>query len=129
MNTKEKLIQEYPLTQKMNCDLDCYCVESKRYIVFPDTIVNKENVEDILKEIESNTNNSNFSEWKTIIAVGQTNNSWKKEELFYFSESTHTFVVFYLLDEDKTYMNDSWIFVLGNNYNKHVRKINKILFE
>lgn len=129
MNAKEKLIKQYPLTKKMDCNLDCYCVESKRYILFLDITVNKENVEDILKEIEYDTNNSNFSEWKTIIAVGSTNDFWKKEELFYFNEPTHTFVVFFLLDKDKSYMNDSWIFVLGNNYNKHVRKINKILFE
>ena len=129
MNAKEKLIKQYPLTKKMNCNLDCYCVESSRYILFLDTTINKANVEDILKEIENDTNNPNFSEWKTIIAVGQTNDFWKKEELFYFNEPTHTFVVFFLLDKDKSYMNDSWIFVLGCNYKKHVRKINKILFE
>ena len=69
-----------------------------------------------------------FSEWKTLIVVGKTKDSYKKDELLYFNNIS-TFVVFYLVDEDlnKRYMNDSWIFTIGLNYKKYVRKINKIL--
>ena len=38
-------------------------------------------------------------------------------------------VVFYLINEEvnKIYMNDSWVFTLGLNYKKYIRKINEIM--
>jgi len=48
--------------------------------------------------------------------------------LLYFN-GVNTFVVFYLINEEtnEVYMDDSWIFPIGLNYKKYVRKINEIL--
>lgn len=91
-------------------------------------MIKKESVEDILKFLEEKANNLAFSEFKTLIIVGRTNEDYKKEELLYFNNA-NTFVLFYLIDKDKTkiFMNDSWIFATGLNYKKYVRKINKII--
>lgn len=82
----------------------------------------------ILNHLERKTNNSMFTEWKTLIVVGKTTDDFKKEDLFYFN-NVNTFIVFYLINEEinKAYMNDSWIFTLGLNYKKYVKKINKII--
>ena len=53
---------------------------------------------------------------------------YKKEELLYFN-NVNMIVVFYLINEEvnKIYMNDSWVFTLGLNYKKYIRKINEIM--
>ena len=128
MNFKEKIINEYPLNNKLNCELDCYSLEKRRYLIFYDDIIQKKDISQVLKKIQSKTCNSSFTEWKTLIVVGKTNDEFKKEELFYFN-NVNTFVVFLLIDESKNkiYKNNSWIFALGCNYKKYVNKINEIL--
>ena len=130
MNIKDKIIKEFPLNTKLECEFkDCYLLDKKRYLIFWDDLVEKQNVQNILKLLENKTSDSKlFSEWKTLIVVGKTKDSYKKDELLFFNNIS-TFVVFYLVDEDlnKRYMNDSWIFTIGLNYKKYVRKINKIL--
>ena len=81
-----------------------------------------------MKTLEEKTNNSNFSEFKTLIIVGKTKEEYKKEELLYFN-NVNMIVVFYLINEEvnKIYMNDSWVFTLGLNYKKCIRKINEIM--
>lgn len=69
-----------------------------------------------------------FTEWKTLIVVGKTTDVYKKEELLYFN-NVNTFVVFYLINEElnKIFMNDSWIFTIGLNYRKYIKRLNGIL--
>lgn len=128
MNVQEKIVKEYPLTNKVDCKLPCYCLDKKRYLIFWQDLVSKESVEQILGILEKETGNSNFTEWKTLIVVGKTEDEFDKDELFYFN-SVSTFAVFYLINEkeNKVFMNDSWIFALGLNYKKYVRKINEIV--
>lgn len=78
--------------------------------------------------MEEKTNNSMFTEWKTLIVVGKTTDVYKKEELLYFN-NVNTFVVFYLINEElnKIFMNDSWIFTIGLNYRKYIKRLNGIL--
>ena len=78
--------------------------------------------------MEEKTNNSMFTEWKTLIVVGKTTDVYKKEELIYFN-NVNTFVVFYLINEElnKIFMNDSWIFTIGLNYRKYIKRLNGIL--
>ena len=123
MNFKEKIIREYPLKDKINCELDCYCLAKRRYLIFYEDLIQKKDSYQILKKIQSKTRNSSFTEWKTLIVVGKTNDEFKKEELFYFN-NVNTFVVFLLIDESKNkiYKNNSWIFALGCNYKKYVNK-------
>lgn len=127
MNIQESIVKNYPLNNKIHCAFNCYLLDKRRYLVFWDNLISKATIDQILKDIDEKTNNKNFSQWKTIVVVGKTVDSFKKEELFYFN-NVSTFVVFYLIDENtgKVYMNDSWIFTLGLNYRNAVRKINKI---
>ena len=128
MDIQEKLIQNYPLINKVDCDLNCYCLAKKRYLIFWDEFIEKDAIIKVLKSLEEKTNNSNFSEFKTLIIVGKTKEEYKKEELLYFN-NVNMIVVFYLINEevDKIYMNDSWVFTLGLNYKKYIRKINEIM--
>ena len=128
MSIEEKIINNYPLVNKIDSEVTCYLLEKRRYLVFWDELIRKESIEQVLKYLEEKTNNSNFSDFKTLIIVGKTVEEFKKEELLYFNNA-NTFIVFYLINEEmnKTYMNDSWIFTLGLNYKKHVKKIYEIL--
>lgn len=128
MDIQEKLIQNYPLINKVDCDLNCYCLAKKRYLIFWYEFIEKDATIKVLKSLEEKTNNSNFSEFKTLIIVGKTKEEYKKEELLYFN-NVNMIVVFYLINEEvnKIYMNDSWVFTLGLNYKKYIRKINEIM--
>ena len=128
MDIQEKLIQNYPLINKVDCDLNCYCLAKKRYLIFWDEFIEKDAIIKVLKSLEEKTNNSNFSEFITLIIVGKTKEEYKKEELLYFN-NVNMIVVFYLINEEvnKIYMNDSWVFTLGLNYKKYIRKINEIM--
>ena len=128
MNIQEKLIQNYPLVNKVDFELNCYLLDKKKYLIFWYELIKKDSIKEVLSYLEEKTKNSNFTEYKTIIVIGKTKEKFKKVELLYFN-NINTFVVFYLINEEtnEVYMNDSWIFPIGLNYKKYVRKINEIL--
>ena len=128
MNIQEKLIQNYPLINKVDSELNCYLLNKRRYLIFWDELIRKKSIEEVLKYFEEKTKSFVFTENKTLIVVGYTKEKFKKEELLYFN-NVNTFIVFYLINQDvnEVYMNDSWIFPLGLNYKNYVKKINKIL--
>lgn len=128
MNSQDRIIKNYPLTSKVNCALNCYLLDNKRYLVFWDETITKQSITKILESLGNNTKGSDFSQWKTLIVVGKTSESFKKEELVYF-DNVSTFVVFYLVNEhtNEVYKNESWIFTLGLNYKKYIKKIDRIL--
>ena len=128
MNIQEKLIQNYPLINKVDSELNCYVLDKKRYLVFWDELIKKDSINEVLNYLEEKTKNTNFTKYKTLIVVGKTKELFKKVDLLYFN-NVNTFVVFYLINEEtnEVYMNDSWISALGLNYKKYVRKINEIL--
>ena len=128
MTIQEKIINEYPLVNKIVSELNCYLLDKRRYLVFYNDLIKKDSIVQILNYLGEKTSNSNFTEFKTLIVVGKTTEKYKKDELFYF-DNVNTFVIFYLVNEElgETYMNDSWIFALGLSYKKYVRKIHDIL--
>lgn len=128
MNIKNKIIENYPLTERLNCDLCCYCIDSKRYLVFWDKIVEKNDIENVLNITQEKVNNSTNTDWKTIIVVGYTEDTFKKKELVFF-DSVNTIVVFYLINKEtkKIHMDASWISFIGYDYKKVVLKIDKIV--
>ena len=128
MNYKEKLINGYPLTNKIDIRLECYFLDKRRYLIFYDSLINKSSIHEILNMLQEETDNLKFSQWKTLIVVGRTNDNFQKKELFYFNGES-AFVVFYLLNEqsDKIFFDDSWIFALGCNYKKYIRRMNLIM--
>lgn len=128
MNIKEKLIQNYPLINKVKSELDCYVLNKRRYLIFLDDLIEKNSIKNTLNYLEEKTKSVEFTKFKTLIVVSKTKEKFTKKELLYFN-NIDTFVVFYLINENsnKIYMNSSWIFALGLNYKKYIRKINKIL--
>lgn len=128
MNIQEKIIQNYPLVNKIDFELNCYLLDKRRYLIFWNELIKKDYIEKMLNYLEEKTKNPNFTESKTLIVVGKTKEKFKKVDLVYFN-SVNTLVVFYLINEEtnEIYMDDSWISFIGLNYKKYVRKINEIL--
>lgn len=128
MNIQEKIIQNYPLVNKIDFELNCYLLDKRRYLIFWNELIKKDSIEKMLNYLEEKTKNPNFTESKTLIVVGKTKEKFKKVDLVYFN-SVNTLVVFYLINEEtnEIYMDDSWISFMGLNYKKYVRKINEIL--
>lgn len=128
MNVQEKIIQNYPLVNKIDFELNCYLLDKRRYLIFWNELIKKDSIEEVLNYLEEKTKNPNFTESKTLIVVGKTKEKFKKVDLVYFN-SVNTLVVFYLINEEtnEIYMDDSWISFIGLNYKKYVRKINEIL--
>lgn len=128
MNIQEKLIQKYPLVNKVDSVLNCYLLDKRRYLIFWNELIQKASINEVLNYLEEITKNTNFTKYKTLIVVGKTKEKFKKSDLLYFN-NVNTLVVFYLIDEENNdiYMNDSWISFLGLNFKKYIRKINEIL--
>lgn len=128
MNIQEKIIQNYPLVNKIDFELNCYLLDKRRYLIFWNELIKKDSIEEMLNYLEEKTKNPNFTESKTLIVVGKTKEKFKKVDLVYFN-SVNILVVFYLINEEtnEIYMDDSWISFIGLNYKKYVRKINEIL--
>lgn len=128
MNIQEKIIQNYPLVNKIDFELNCYLLDKRRYLIFWNELIKKDSIEKMLNYLEEKTKNPNFTESKTLIVVGKTKEKFKKVDLVYFN-SVNTLVVFYLINEETNviYMDDSWISFIGLNYKKYVRNINEIL--
>ena len=124
MNIKETIINIFPSAQKIENKLDCYLLNSRRYLIFWNDPISKDSVDLVLTSLESKTNDLMSTKMKTLIVVGKTIDRFKKKELFFFN-GVDTFVVFYLINElkNEVYMNDSWIFTMGLNYRRYVKKI------
>ena len=99
MIIKDKLIKEYPLTKKIDCFFECFEVIKRRYVIFYDEKINKENIKSLLNVFNENTNN-NFSQKKTLIVVACTNEQFNKEDLLlhdYFLITTDKLIMMLIL--------------------------------
>ena len=128
MDIKNEIINNYPLEKKIECGVPCYSIDKYRYVFFWDELISKDNAIKILENIQAKMAGYKFPNMKTFIVVGKTEEQFDKSDLFFF-DGANTFSVFYLINEkeNRVYMNDSWIYVLGCGYRKPVRKINEIV--
>lgn len=128
LEIKNKIITELGLQKPIDCIYQCYLLDTKRYIIFYPNFITKQSIEELLKDIDVNCKPPVFSEWKTIIIVGKTLEVFNEKDLLYFN-GINTFVCFYLINDktDDHYINDQWLFALGLNYRKYIRKLKKIL--
>ena len=106
MNIQEKLIQKYPLANKVDSVLNCYLLDKRRYLIFWNELIQKASINEVLNYLEEITKNTNFTKYKTLIVVGKTKEKFKKSDLLYFN-NVNTLVVFYLIDEEN---NDIYIY-------------------
>lgn len=126
MIIKDKLIKEYPLTKKIEFPFECYEVVKRRYVVFYDKEINRNNMESILDVINGNAKNS-FSEKKTLIVIGHTDEQFNKKDLLFFN-GNDTFIVFYLINENnEIFFNDQRAFWFGVDWSKIIKSFNEIL--
>ena len=126
MIIKDKLIKEYPLTKKIDFPFECYEVVKRRYVVFFDEEINRNNMESLLDVIDGHAKNV-FSEKKTIIVIGHTDEQFNKEDLVFFN-GNDTFIVFYLINENnEVFFNDQRNFWFGVDWSKIIKNFNQIL--
>ena len=127
MIIKDKLIKEFPLTKKIDCSFDCFEVIKRRYVIFYDEKINKENIKSLLDVFNENTNN-NFSKKKTLIVVAYTDEEFNKEDLVFFN-GVDTFIVYYLINETtfEIYFNDQTMLWFSIDWKKIIKKFNEIL--
>lgn len=127
MTIKEKLIREYPLTKKMECHFECFEVIKRRYVIFYDKKINRDNMESLLEEFSNGTKNK-FSGKKTLIIVAHTDEKFDKKELMFFN-GVDTFIVYYLINDNNNeiYFHDKRVFLFSIDWKKVILNFNKIL--
>lgn len=127
MTIKDKLINEYPLTKQIECVFECFEVIKRRYVIFYDEKINKNNMENLLDEFNKALNKK-LSKVRTLIVVGHTDEQINKEDLVYFN-GVDTFVVFYLKNDNNNeiYFNNKRVFFLSVDWKKIINKFNQIL--
>ena len=131
MTIKDKLITEYPLTKKIECSFECFEVIKRRYVIFFEEKINRDNMKSLLdvfcKAIDEAAKNT-FSKAKTLIVVGHTNEHFNKDDLLFFN-GVDTFVVYYLKNDNNNeiYFNDQRVFWFSVDWKKIIKKFNTIL--
>ncbi len=130
INIEKKVLQGLNLPKANQITQHCYLIKKDRYVFFCQEPITKENIFYELSNLEKIFKTSFFPEWKTFIIVAKTEDTFQKNDLFFF-DGISTFVVFLLINEQRAeiYLNDKWIFPLGLNFKKFVRNIKSILQE
>ena len=127
MTIKDKLINGYPLTKKIEYPFECFEVIKRRYVIFFDEKINKDNIESLLDEFSKALNN-NCSKVRTLIVVGHTDVQFNEEDLLYFN-GVDTFIVYYLKNDNSNeiYFNNHRVVFLTVDWKKIINKFNQIL--
>ena len=127
MTIKDKLINGYPLTKKIEYPFECFEVIKRRYVIFFDEKINKDNIESLLDEFSKALNN-NFSKVRTLIVVGHTDVQFNEEDFLYFN-GVDTFIVYYLKNDNSNeiYFNNHRVVFLTVDWKKIINKFNQIL--
>ena len=127
MTIKDTLINEYPLTKKIECSFECFEVVKRRYVIFFNEKINRNNMEFLLDVFNKATKN-NFSKVKTLIIVGYTDEQFNNEDLLFFN-GIDTFVVYYLKNDtnNEIYFNDQKVFLFSVDWKKIIKRFNEIL--
>ncbi len=99
----------------------------RRYVIFVDKKINKDNMGILLDEFSKALNN-NFSKVRALIIVGHTDEQFNKQDLVYFN-GVDTFVVYYLKNDNNNeiYFNNHRVFFLSVDWKKIINKFNQIL--
>ena len=125
MNIKEKLIHEYPLTKRVDCSFDCFEAMKRRYVIFYDKIIKRDNMELMLDMFDKSV----MSEYpKSLIVVGYTDEQFVGEDLLFWN-GDRTFVIYYLINtaSGDIYFNDETNLFFGIGWKKVIRRFNEIL--
>jgi hypothetical protein len=113
---------------KISCAFECYCIKKRRYLVFLDAKIRRQDILPLLDELKQETNNENFSDFKSLIVVCETDESVTNNDVIFF-DNVKKFIVFVaILPNRHGVLTDThWIYMLGLNYNSITRKIRRII--
>ena len=60
---KDKLINEYPLTEKIQCSFECYKVTKRRYVIFWNDKITRHNMESLLNTFDEELAGLEIASW------------------------------------------------------------------
>ena len=132
---KEKLVNEYPLTKKMDCSLESYRIKLYSYVVFYDEKITKENYRlaayDAIRDATKHFPEAIIQcPGKELIVVGHTDEEFERKDLFVCTiRGVEPFAVYYLIN-DKTgnfFFTDVRVPSLIFSFRKVIRRFNEIL--
>ena len=129
MSIKERLIKDYPLTKKAECPFEAYEIEKRKFVIFVDEKITRENTETLLDKFAKSIPN-NCSEVRPFIVVGYTDEQFKPEDLSFFN-GVDTFVIYYLknIKNDEIYFNDQRMYFFSAGWRKTIKRFNEILMD
>ena len=127
LTIKDKLISEYPLRNKIDCPFECFEAVKRRYIIFYNEKINRDNIESLLDVFNSATKNIS-SKLKTLIVVGYTDDFFQAKDLLFFN-GADTFIVYYLKNNNSNeiYFNNQRVFWFSIDWKKIIDRFNNIL--
>ena len=97
----------------------------RRYVIFYDKKIDKNNIESLLDVFDNLKNN--FEKRKTLIIFGYTDEQFNEKDLLFFN-GIDTFVVYYLInDYNEIYFNDQRVFWFSVDWKKIIKRSNEIL--
>lgn len=127
MTIKNEIINKYPLKNRIECSFECFEVVKRRYIIFYDEKINRDNIESLLDVFNNETKNI-CSKLKTIIVVGRTDDCFQSKDLLFFN-GVDTFIVYYLINDNSNeiYFNNQRVFWFSIDWKKIIDRLNNIL--
>ena len=99
----------------------------RRYIIFYNEKINRDNIESLLDVFNSATKNIS-SKLKTLIVVGYTDDFFQAKDLLFFN-GADTFIVYYLKNNNSNeiYFNNQRVFWFSIDWKKIIDRFNNIL--
>ena len=126
---KRTVIEALGLQPASDSSTDLYVLAKRRYLLFYPDEVTKANTPQVLENITKMFSPEKKKEWKTVIVVANTPDSFKNDGLLWF-DSVNTGVVFYLINPFQrcAYWDKSWIISsIGLGYKKFLKQIRAII--
>ena len=128
MNDIKRKLMQHMKMERVESEFDCYRIGFRRYVLFYDELITKENQQQLLHTMDRTCNPPAFSDDpKSIIVIAKTKEQFQESELAFIND-VFTFYIFFLINEenDEMYYYDRSAFLIINS-RKHVRKIRNIL--
>lgn len=128
---KEAIKTDFALDNRLECDIECYFIKKRRFLVFIDDVITRDNLYSVCSKIRDDFTAHNlcakYGAAKTFIVVAQTNDNFKRADLELF-DGVDTVTAFYLFNNatQKVIYPRSGPFMWGLSYTSIIKKIHSI---